>query len=118
MKLLPLAYDAVAIAVFAFLARVAHRSDDMPLTIPAWWSTYWPFLLGVVIAYIVLVAVDWNALKMKPAGVAVWLITVVTGLGIWGIRHSAFPHWSFILVASLMSALLLFAWRLFFRKKA
>ena len=40
-----------------------------------------------------------------------WVVTVVIGLSVWGLRNAAVPHWSFILVASIMSALLMLGWR-------
>ena len=41
-----------------------------------------------------------------------WLATAITGLGIWALRNGEMPHWSFIIVATVMSGLLLLGTRL------
>jgi peptidoglycan/LPS O-acetylase OafA/YrhL len=103
--------DVVAISVFALFARIAHQTDDMPLNFAGWLSTLWPFLLGVALSWIVIVAAKWDGARLVPAGVSAWIITVVAGLGIWAARNGEFPHWSFMLVATIMSALLMLGWR-------
>lgn len=103
--------DIVAIAAFALFARIAHQTDDMPLNFAGWLSTLWPFLLGVALAWVVIATAKWDGTRLVPAGVCAWLTTVVVGLGIWTVRNGEFPHWSFILVATTMSALLMLGWR-------
>lgn len=97
-----IAADYVAIAAFALLARAAHQSDDMPFNFSGWLSTLWPFALGVTLGWLI---------TRENKGGLIWIITVVTGLVIWGIRNGDIPHWSFIVVATAMSALLMFGWR-------
>ena len=97
-----IAADYVAIAVFALLARAAHQTDEMPFNFTGWLSTLWPFALGVTLG--------WLITRKNNRGI-IWSVTVVTGLAIWGIRNQAIPHWSFIVVATLMSALLMLGWR-------
>lgn len=104
--------DVIAIAVFAFLARMAHQSESMPLTFTGWLSTLWPFLLGVAVSWILIVACKWDGARPAPAGVTAWLVTAVVGLVIWGLRNGSVPHWSFILVATIMSGVLMLGWRL------
>ena len=70
------------------------------------------FALGVAVAFIVIVAAKWDGGRVRPAGVTAWVVTVVIGLSVWGLRNAAVPHWSFILVATIMSGLLLLGWRL------
>lgn len=103
--------DVVAIAAFALFARIAHQTEDMPLNFAGWLSTLWPFLLGVALSWVIIAATKWDGARLVPAGVSAWLITVVVGLGIWTVRNGEFPHWSFILVATIMSALLMLGWR-------
>lgn len=103
--------DLIAITVFAVLARIAHQSEDMPLTFLGILSTLWPFVIGVALGWIVVSAAGRSAVRVRSGGWLVWLVTVIVGLAIWGIRNTSFPHWSFILVASLMSALLMLGWR-------
>ena len=97
-----IAADYVAIAVFALLARAAHQSDEMPFNFTGWLSTLWPFALGVTLGWLI---------TRKNNGGIIWIVTVVTGLVIWGIRNQDIPHWSFIIVATVMSALLMLGWR-------
>ena len=97
-----IAADYVAIAVFALLARAAHQSDDMPFNFSGWLSTLWPFALGVTLGWLI---------TRENKGGLIWITTVVTGLVIWGIRNGDVPHWSFIVVATTMSALLMLGWR-------
>ena len=52
----------------------------------------------------------WLITRENKGGL-IWIITVVTGLVIWGIRNGDVPHWSFIVVATAMSALLMLGWR-------
>ena len=57
----------------------------------------------------------WLIVRTDDAGLRrggiIWVITVVTGLVIWGLRNQAVPHWSFVIVATVMSALLMLGWR-------
>ncbi|MDO5511251.1 DUF3054 domain-containing protein [Corynebacterium sp.] len=103
--------DVVAIAAFALFARIAHQTDDMPLNVQGWLSTWWPFLLGVLVSWGLIVGLKLDGHRVFPAGIMTWAVTVVVGLGIWAVRNGALPHWSFILVATLMSGLLLLGWR-------
>ncbi|WP_257964382.1 DUF3054 domain-containing protein [Corynebacterium coyleae] len=97
-----IAADYVAIAVFALLARAAHQSETMPFNFTGWLSTLWPFALGVTLG--------WLIARDNKGGI-IWPVTVITGLVIWGIRNGSIPHWSFIIVATTMSALLMLGWR-------
>ncbi|WP_342015296.1 DUF3054 domain-containing protein [Corynebacterium bovis] len=104
------AADVIAVLVFALLARIAHNSPELPLSVGGWISTAWPFVLGTLIAWGLLAAG-----VLRPARgtvVLIWLSTVGVGLVVWGIRHTQVPHWSFMIVAAVTSAILLFGWRL------
>lgn len=101
--------DCLAIFLFAVLARLAHNSAEMPFTFINVLDTYWPFLAGVILGT-ALIKNEENP-RAVGAGAIVWIATVIVGLAVWATRHSEFPHWSFILVASTMSALLLLGWR-------
>lgn len=108
---IPFGLDILAIALFALFARMAHQSEDMPLNFLGWLSTLWPFLIGLVLSWVLILALKWEGRRLVPAGVSAWIITVVVGLVIWSIRNGAIPHWSFIMVATIMSGILMFAWR-------
>ncbi|MEZ2122574.1 MULTISPECIES: DUF3054 domain-containing protein [unclassified Corynebacterium] len=103
--------DLTALLLFALLARLAHRGDGLDFSVSGWLGTAWPFLVGVLLAYGILAVKHREPLPINPGGITVWLVTFATGLAIWGVRHSAIPHWSFMIVAGLMSALLLLGWR-------
>ena len=70
---------------------------------------------GVAIAWLAARRVFQGSAQGMGFGGVVWVLAVVTGLGIWWARHATVPHWSFIIVASVTSALLLFGWRLVVR---
>ncbi|MCQ9352685.1 DUF3054 domain-containing protein [Corynebacterium sp. 153RC1] len=96
--------DILAVLVFAILARMAHGGLGVVEVL----DTFWPFAVGTVLA--------WAVIRNRPevdlgSGVIAWLFTAVTGLVIWALRHAAVPHWSFIIVATVMSGLLLVGWR-------
>ncbi|WP_336621664.1 DUF3054 domain-containing protein [Corynebacterium sp. UMB10321] len=97
-----IAADYVAIAAFALLARIAHQTEEMPLNFFGWLETFLPFAVGLGLA--------WLATR-KDKGWLIWLITIVVGLIIWGFYRHKLPHYSFVIVASSMSALLMLGWR-------
>lgn len=103
--------DVIAIAIFALLARIAHQTEDMPLNFAGWLSTWWPFLLGVLASWGLIAALKLDGHRAFPAGIMAWVVTVVVGLGIWSVRNGDIPHWSFVLVATVMSGLLMLGWR-------
>lgn len=101
--------DVVAVLIFALLARIAHNSDDLPLSFAGWLDTTWPFLVGTALVW-GLIAAD----RLHQAPGSAWVIcalTWVTGMIFWGIRHGEFPHWSFMIVAGVMLVVLLIGWR-------
>lgn len=100
--------DALAILAFAIFARMAHKSE--PFTVVNILDTYWPFLVGVLIAWVYFRLRHISGVLMS-SGVIVWACTVCTGLGIWAANNGRVPHISFIIVASVMSGLLLLGWR-------
>ncbi|WP_323374322.1 DUF3054 domain-containing protein [Corynebacterium pygosceleis] len=106
-----LSADLTAILLFALLARLAHRGDGLEFSVGGWLATAWPFLAGVLLAYVILAVKHREPLPVNPGGITVWLVALVTGLTIWGIGHNSIPHWSFMIVAGVMSALLLLGWR-------
>ncbi|OFM59863.1 hypothetical protein HMPREF2678_05120 [Corynebacterium sp. HMSC058E07] len=123
-----LSFDVLAVLLFALLARIAHNTPEMPLSFTGWLDTSWPFPIGVAIVWALLwigVVRPRKSAQVTGAdgfsgfefstGAMVWITNVIVGLGIWGIRHGEVPHWSFMIVATVMSGLLLFGWRGMFR---
>ncbi|NLZ57691.1 MAG: DUF3054 domain-containing protein [Corynebacterium sp.] len=113
---LALLLDAISISLFALFARIAHQSDDMPLNFNGWLYTMLPFLAGVFIAYLIVVLpTKAPADSIRPAGLSVWVIAVVVGLTVWGFNNGEVPHWSFMIVATTASAILVLGWRALYR---
>ncbi|BAC19510.1 hypothetical protein HMPREF0290_0166 [Corynebacterium efficiens YS-314] len=109
---LALLLDAIAIGLFALFARIAHQSEEMPLTAAGWFNTMLPFLAGVFLAYLVVILpLKARAEFIRPAGLSVWVFAVVIGLVFWGITNGEIPHWSFMVVATTASAILVLGWR-------
>lgn len=104
--------DFFAIFTFAVLARLAHDTESDPFTLTNVLNTLWPFLIGGAIGHGICAAAKKHPLPIAPGGVIVWLATAITGLAIWALRNGEMPHWSFIIVATVMSALLLLGVRL------
>lgn len=103
--------DFFAIFAFAMLARMAHNTEADPFTLTSVLNTLWPFLVGGAIGHAISAAAKKHPLPIAPGGIIVWLATVITGLGIWALRNGEMPHWSFIIVATVMSGLLLLGTR-------
>ena len=94
--------DFFAIFAFAVLARMAHNTEADPFTLTNVLNTLWPFLVGGAIGHAICAAAKKHPLPIAPGGVIVWLAT----------RNGEMPHWSFIIVATVMSGLLLLGTRL------
>lgn len=99
--------DVVLVGLFSAFGRGAHASGYSPAQI---WSTAWVFLIGLAVGWAVLLLARIDPLSPR-AGVVVWLGTVVVGMTIWGIRSGGVPHWTFVVVAGLVTALFLVGWR-------
>ncbi|MDU0479135.1 DUF3054 domain-containing protein [Staphylococcus chromogenes] len=108
-------YDITAIILFATFARLAHQTPDMPFGIRGIAETGWPFLIGILAAWAFFALRRTTLPASFTSGAVTWVCAVFAGLGTWAVRHGEIPHWSFIIVASVMSALLLFGWRLIHR---
>lgn len=95
--------DAAAMLVFATLATISHDGLNV-------WHTFWPFWLGTYVAWFLFDVARRDAWTLE-SGVRVWIGTLAVGLIIWFLRHLRAPHWSFLVVASFMSILLIVGWR-------
>lgn len=99
--------DAVLVGVFSLFGRGAHSEG---LSAAQVWGTAWPFLVGLAVAWLILLAMR-RAPGTVRSGVLVWAVTLVGGMVIRGIDAGRVPHWSFILVAATVTALFLIGWR-------
>lgn len=111
-----LLFDTISIGLFALFARIAHQSEDMPLNLNGWFNTMLPFLAGVFIAYlVVLIPAKMYAERIRPSGLIVWVLAVIVGLTFWGFNNGGIPHWSFMIVATTATAILVLGWRALYR---
>jgi hypothetical protein len=103
---LALAGDIVCVVVFCAIGRRSHAEG---LTLDGLAETAWPFLSGTLIGWVL--SRGWRApTAIAPTGVTVWLATVVVGMLLRKASSQGVAA-SFIIVASVVTALLLLGWR-------
>lgn len=99
--------DVVLIVVFSTFGRGAHSEG---LGAAQVWGTAWPFLAGLVVGWLILLATRRDPGGLG-SGVLVWSASLVVGMVIRGIGDGRVPHWSFIVVAASVTAIFLIGWR-------
>lgn len=104
---LMIALDVVLVVVFSTFGRGAHSEG---LAAGQVWGTAWPFLIGLAVGWLILL-VTRRAPAAIGSGVLVWLATLVVGMVIRGLGDGRVPHWSFMLVAGVVTAVFLIGWR-------
>lgn len=98
--------DIVCVIVFCTIGRRSHAEGLSPAGIA---ETAWPFVTGTLVGW--LVSMAWRRpYALFPTGVTVWLATVVVGMLLRRLT-SAGTAPSFIVVASISTAVLLLGWR-------
>jgi peptidoglycan/LPS O-acetylase OafA/YrhL len=98
--------DAVCVLVFCAAGR---RSHDEGVTVAGVAHTAWPFLTGAAVGW--LLVRGWRRpLAIAPTGVTVWLSTVVVGMALRK-ANSGSVAFTFVVVASVVTAVLLLGWR-------
>ncbi|WP_059015136.1 DUF3054 domain-containing protein [Mycobacterium sp. M26] len=101
-----LAADLLLVVVFCTIGRRSHAEG---LTVSGIAETAWPFLSGTLVGW--LLARAWRApTAVAPTGVIVWVSTVVVGMVLRKASSQGVAV-SFIVVASLVTALFLLGWR-------
>ena len=104
--LIALFTDVVCVIVFATIGRRSHAEG---LTLGGIAQTAWPFLAGTAVGWLLIGG--WRRpFTVIPTGVAVWVCTVVVGM-LLRKATSAGVSTSFVVVASLATAVLLLGWR-------
>ncbi|KQV67941.1 hypothetical protein ASC64_12225 [Nocardioides sp. Root122] len=97
-----LAVDLLLVGLFAVIGRLSHYGS---LTIGGWWTTAWPFLVGTLVAWVVL-----TLTRRPPAaigsGVVVWLGALVGGMVLRQASGQGTAT-AFVVVATLVLGLLL-----------
>ena len=102
-----IALDAALVVVFSTFGRGAHSEG---LGVTQVWGTAWPFLIGLAVGWLILLATR-RAPAAVGSGVLLWLATLVVGMVIRGLGDGRVPHWSFMVVAGVVTAVLLIGWR-------
>ena len=101
-----LAADLACVLVFTALGR---RNHDEGVSLAGVAETAWPFITGTLVGW--LVSRGWRRpTAVAPTGIVVWVCTVVVGMGLRKATSAGIAV-SFIVVASLVTALLLLGWR-------
>ncbi len=101
--------DAVLVVAFAATGRASHDSD----VLAGLWHTSWPFLAGLLMAWVAVRA--WRSpTAIVPTGLVIWVVTVVGGMLLRALsgQGTALP---FVVVATLTLLVLLIGWRLIAR---
>ncbi|MGI9124355.1 MAG: DUF3054 domain-containing protein [Mycobacterium sp.] len=98
--------DILSVLLFTAVGRRNHAEG---LTIGGIAETAWPFVTGTLIGW--LVARAWRRpAAVAPTGVIVWFCTVAIGMALRKATSAGIAT-SFIVVATLATALLLLGWR-------
>ncbi|HYO02830.1 MAG TPA: DUF3054 domain-containing protein [Mycobacterium sp.] len=99
--------DVVCVLVFCAIGRRSHAEG---ITVAGVLETAWPFLSGTAAGW--LAARAWQRpTSLAPTGLVIWLSTVVIGM-LLRKATSQGTAISFVVVASLSTAILLLGWRL------
>ena len=98
--------DIVAVIVFCTIGRRSHAEG---LTVAGIAQTAWPFLAGTGVGWLLIGG--WRRpFTVIPTGVVVWVCTVVVGMLLRKVTSTGVST-SFVVVASLSTAVLLLGWR-------
>lgn len=98
--------DAVCVIVFCTIGRRSHAEG---LTVAGIARTAWPFLAGTGVGWLLIGG--WRRpFTVIPVGLVVWVCTVVVGM-VLRKQTSAGVSTSFVVVASVSTAVLLLGWR-------
>ncbi|GAC1400503.1 MAG: DUF3054 domain-containing protein [Mycobacterium sp.] len=98
--------DIVCVIVFCAIGRRSHAEG---LTLAGIARTAWPFLAGTAIGWL-LIGPRRRPFTVIPTGMIVWISTVVVGM-LLRKATSAGVATSFVVVASISTAVLLLGWR-------
>jgi hypothetical protein len=101
-----IAADIVCVVVFCAIGRRSHAEG---LTFDGIAQTSWPFLSGTLLGWLLIRG--WvRPLAVAPTGITVWLATVTVGMLLRKASSQGVAV-SFVIVASIVTALFLLGWR-------
>ena len=104
--LIALFADVVCVIVFCTIGRRSHAEG---VTVAGIAQTAWPFLAGTGVGWLLIGG--WRRpFTVIPVGMVVWVCTVVVGMVLRNVT-SAGVSASFVVVASVSTAVLLLGWR-------
>src|SRR5258705_11867718 len=104
--LIALFADVGCVLVFCMIGRRSHAEG---VTVAGIAQTAWPFLAGTGVGWLLIGG--WRRpFTVIPVGVVVWVCTVVVGMVLRKVT-SAGVSTSFVVVASVSTAVLLLGWR-------
>ncbi|MGL5444924.1 MAG: DUF3054 domain-containing protein [[Mycobacterium] stephanolepidis] len=105
--LLSLVLDVIGVLVFCTIGRRSHAEG---ITLVGVWETAWPFLSGAGVGW--LLSRGWSRpTSVAHTGIAVWVCTVLFGMILRRLSNQGVAF-SFVIVASLVTALFLLGWRI------
>ncbi|APT87754.1 DUF3054 domain-containing protein [Corynebacterium flavescens] len=110
MRIAPV-IDILALVIFAIAARLAHGG----LSLTSFIDAFWPWTVGALLGWVIILLLPPRGKWAE--GIIVWVSAIIGGMALWVLVNGRLPHWSFLIVATTMSALFLFGWRAFDRKK-
>ncbi|WP_420041707.1 DUF3054 domain-containing protein [Gordonia sp. MP11Mi] len=102
--------DLIAICVFVAVGR---RNHDEAGSVTGFLTTLWPFLVGAAFGWCITVVATGRRFAptaLVPAGVIVWVSTVVVGM-ILRVISGQGTALSFVIVATIATGVLLLGWR-------
>jgi hypothetical protein len=107
---------AVDIACVLLFCAIGRRSHAEGITLAGVAQTAWPFLSGTAAGW--LLSRGWRRpTALVPTGVTVWVATVIVGMLLRKASAQGVAA-SFVVVASLVTAVLLLGWRLLLAGRA
>jgi hypothetical protein len=99
-------FDVVLVLAFVLIGRVSHGED---LSILGILTTLWPFLVALVLGWIV--TRSWRApFRVFWNGVAIWVITVLVAMLLRAVSGQGVEA-SFVVVAAIVLGVFLLGWR-------
>jgi hypothetical protein len=99
--------DVVLVLVFVLVGRRSHGEAETAAGIL---DTMWPFLVGLVLGWLVTLA--WRRpLAILWPGIPIWLMTVAAGM-LLRVAAGQGAEASFIVVATIVLGVFLIGWRL------
>lgn len=74
---LPLIVDLLLVVVFAIIGRMSHSEG---LSLAGIVTTGWPFVLGLLVGWVLVTLFRWKPWRPFPSGVFIWVVTVGGGM--------------------------------------